>query len=138
MKIFISYAKVNRALVEVLVEVLREVGHDPWFDYRLQSGQPWQEQLFAAIRTADVFLYALTPKSIASKWCQWEFAEAVHLGKPILPVMMQGRLNLPDTVSSQQCADFTEGRTWQAATRLVNDLRDTTDGSARVSRFACP
>ena len=62
MRIFISYAKVNCALVEILVEVLREVGHDPWFDYRLQSGQPWQEQLSAAIKAADLFVYALTPE----------------------------------------------------------------------------
>ncbi len=139
MKIFISYAKVNRALVEVLVEVLREANHEPWFDTRLQSGQPWQEQLLAAITAADAFLYALTPESISSKWCQWEFAEAVHLGKPIIPVMMQGRLNLPKTIGSQQCANFTEGRTWQAVARLANDLRDARPmDPARVPRLPIP
>ena len=56
MKIFISYARVNRALVEILVEVLREATHDPWFDYHLQAGQSWQDQLLAKIKAADLFL----------------------------------------------------------------------------------
>jgi hypothetical protein len=53
--------------------------------------------------------------------------------------MMQGRLNLPKTIGSQQCANFTEGRTWQAATRLVNDLRDARPmDPARVPRLPIP
>jgi hypothetical protein len=77
MKIFISYAKSTapgrsagrgaaRGQSRTLVRLSPPIR------------QPWQEQLLAAITAADAFLYALTPESIASKWCQWEFAEAVH------------------------------------------------------------
>ena len=75
-KIFISYAHVDQPRVRELVDILRAGGHDPWFDHRLVVGQPWQDQLLAAISTCDCFLYAMTPEAIASTWCQWEFAQA--------------------------------------------------------------
>ncbi len=118
MRIFISYAHDDEYLVRQLVDILIAGNHIPWFDHRLLAGRSWQDQLLEAIAACDVFLYALTPESLDSKWCWWEFGQAVQMGKPILPVLMQ-RVDLPDVLSRQQYVDFSKGPTPPAVARLL-------------------
>jgi hypothetical protein len=66
-----------------------------------------------------VFLYALTPESLHSKWCWWEFGQAVQMGKSILPVLVQRTDDLPDVLSRQQYVDFSKGPMPQAVARLL-------------------
>ncbi len=124
MKIFISYAHVDEHPVREMVDILRDAGHDPWFDHRLTVGIPWEQQLLNAIKTCDRFLYALTPESVSSKWCQWEFAQAVHLGKPIIPVLVQANTQLDDALGRVQYADFSKGPTPSGVARLMAGIRD--------------
>jgi formylglycine-generating enzyme required for sulfatase activity len=121
-KIFISYAHVDQPRVRELVDILRAGGHDPWFDHRLVVGQPWQDQLLAAISTCDCFLYAMTPEAIASTWCQWEFAQAVHLGKPIVPVLVQANTTPGPVLDKLQYADFSDGPTPEGVARLMGGV----------------
>lgn len=122
MKLFICYAHVDRFQVNEIVEILREAGHDAWFDYRLLPGQDWQAMIGQAVADCEVFAYTLSPESLASEWCQWEFAEAVRLGKPILPIRLQTNVKLPDAISRYQYADFSEGPTRSALARLFGGL----------------
>lgn len=123
MRLFISYAHVDKYQVSQLVEVLREADYDPWFDHKLMPGMDWKAELLRAITVCDAFLYALTPESVASEWCQWEFAQAVQMGKPVIPVLMQAKTPLPDAISRYQYADFTEGPTPRSVARLLGGLR---------------
>lgn len=118
MKIFISYAHVDEYRVREMVDILRDAGHDPWFDHRLVVARPWEEQLYEAIQACERFLYALTPESVASKWCQWEFAQAAHMGKPVIPVLMQGGTKL-GVLGKLQFADFSKGPTPRGVARLT-------------------
>ncbi|MBN1201919.1 MAG: SUMF1/EgtB/PvdO family nonheme iron enzyme [Anaerolineae bacterium] len=122
MRLFISYAHVDRPLVAQLVSILRAGGCDPWFDHRLLPGQDWQAELLRAIRACDGFVYALTPESVASEWCRWEFAEAVKLGKPVVPVLLQAGTQLPDALIRLQYADFSDGATPEAVAALMGGL----------------
>src|SRR5262245_4120501 len=108
MRLFTSYAHEDIFQVTQLVELLREAGHDTWFDHRLLPGQDLQQKLLEAITEADGFLYALSPYSISSDWCQWEYAKAVELGKSIIPVLLKSDTELPDGLKRHQYADFTE------------------------------
>ena len=121
-KIFISYAHVDEYRVREMVEILRESGHDPWFDHSLVVGTPWEDQLLEAIQTCDRFLYALTPESAGSKWCRWEFAQAVQLGKPIVPVLMQANTPLDGALERIQYADFSKGPTPRNVARLLRGI----------------
>lgn len=121
-RIFVSYARVDIYLVRQLVTILEAGGHEAWFDHRLLPGQDWKEQLRGGIYNCDAFVYALTPESIASEWCRWEFARAIEMGKPIIPVLFQANTVLPDLLSCTQYVDFSQGPTPEATARLMNGL----------------
>ena len=123
MKLFISYAHVDRYRVNELVEILRDASYEPWFDHRLLPGQDWKAELLRAVKMCDAFLYALSPESVESEWCQWEFSQAVEMGKPIIPVLLQARTKLPDAISRFQFADFSDGPTPRSVARLMGGLR---------------
>lgn len=124
MKLFISYAHVDEYIVQQVVHILTEGGHKPWFDQALKVGGDWKKQLQDAIMDSDAFVYALSPESVQSEWCQWEFATAVSLGKPIIPVLLQSKTPLPEALSDYQYADFTKGPTAQSVARLLGGLQD--------------
>ncbi len=74
-RLFISYAHQDKTLVTQVVELLRAGGHIPWSDHQLMAGQHWKRALRDEIERCDVFVYVLTPRSVTSEWCQWEFAK---------------------------------------------------------------
>jgi hypothetical protein len=121
MKLFISYAHADYPKVVRLVDILRAGEHDPWFDQRLLVGSLWKDELLKAIRRCHAFVYVLTPASVASEWCQWEFAEAVRLEKPLIPVLMDAQTKIPESLQPYQFADFTED-TLIGAIRLMVGL----------------
>lgn len=123
MKLFISYAHVDEYCVRELVDILRDANYDPWFDQHLMAGSTWKAQLLEAIEWCDCFLYALTPESVASQWCQWEFAQAVNAGKPVIPVMIQS-MPLDGVLSRIQYADFSQGPTPRAVAKLLGGVQN--------------
>lgn len=125
MRLFISYAHTDKWQVNELVEILRQGNYDPWFDHRLVVGQDWKQQLLDAITNCDVFVYVLSPESVESEWCQWEFAEAVKLSKPIVPILIQTNTPIPPSILSRQYADFTEGATAQGVARLMAGIHQS-------------
>ena len=110
MRLFVSYARVDKEQVEEIVAILRDGGHQPWFDRGLLPGRDWQAELAGEIAACDAFVYALSPESVASTWCLWEFAEAAALGKPVVPVLLR-ETELPPGLEELHYADFTAGAT---------------------------
>ena len=124
MRLFISYAHVDKAIVkDWFVSKLVAGGHDVWFDDRLVAGQDWKQQLNDEIERSDALVYCMTPESVTSDWCQWELARAVDLGKPVIPVLMQARTQLPDQLKKLQYVDFSDGPTGDAVARLMGGLQ---------------
>src|SRR5260221_6066491 len=91
MRIFISYSSKERDLITTLAEDLASLGHDVWFDRELTrtGGQKWWETILLNIRQCDLFIFALTPRSLASEACQREYRYAYALNKRILPIMLE-------------------------------------------------
>jgi uncharacterized protein YgiM (DUF1202 family) len=124
MQLFLSYAHVDKPIVKSwIVDTLLSGSHDVWFDERLVAGGDWKQQLFKAIQQRDALVFCITPESIKSEWCQWELAQAVKLGKPILPVLLQGRTTIPESLSDIQIVDFSNGATSDAVARLMGGLQ---------------
>ena len=67
MKIFISYSSKYRDLVERLRLALVAEGHEPFVDRaELEPGQPFDEELREAIEDCDLFVYLVSPESVAA------------------------------------------------------------------------
>ncbi len=122
MKLFISYAHADLDKIDILADIFRSEQHVPWFDMELLPGQDWKAILLKEIRGCDAFVYALSPKSVASEWCQWEFAEAITASKPIIPVLLDRETQIPDNISRYQYADFSWGPTPAVKDRLKRGL----------------
>lgn len=126
MRIFISYSRDKRESVEAIARVLEDGGHDPWYDKELTPGKDWKRELAVEIRRADVFIYALTPKSVTSSFCQWEFQRARQLRKPVLPVLLalhDDDFQLPPELAQIQYVDFQDGPTATNTARLLKGLK---------------
>lgn len=122
MRLFISYARVDKPIVRQIVELLSTGDHEPWYDHQLMPGEAWEDQLIEAIRKCDALVYVLTPESVASSYCQWEFKQAVEMGKLIMPVLAQAKTELTDALKKLEYVDFTDGATANNTARLLGGL----------------
>lgn len=123
-KIFLSYARESRPLVEGLVADLAALNHMVWFDHKLTGGHSWWDRILEEIRACDVFLFVLDPASLASTACQREYRYAAAVGAPILPVLVSETVNttlLPVELQQIQFVDHIENDR-AAAFRLAGSL----------------
>lgn len=110
MRLFISYSRVDKPTIESeIVPILKAMGHIPWFDYELIAGRDFKEQLLEEITNCDALVYALSPESVASEWCLWEYKKASELNKPIIPILLRVRTKLPVGLEDVQYVDFSSG-----------------------------
>ena len=122
--IFLSYARNDAALAQILVSDLRELGSTVWLDEETSGGQDWWNLILEQIRACEVFVYALSSASLDSLSCTRESTYAVALGKPVLPIWLAGdepRRRLPAALATIQYVDYRE-QTREALARLVRAL----------------
>jgi hypothetical protein len=124
MRLFISYARVDRPFCEQIVQTL-EAAHEVWYDKRLHAGKKWWDQITARLAWCDGFVYLLSPESVASEYCQKEYAVARSEGKPIFPVMIRARTDIPDDLLEIQYVDCSEGLTARAVADLMAGINVT-------------
>lgn len=122
MRLFLTYSRENQDVARRLDELLEAGGHASWFDQQLLPGQDWKRELEQEIAACDVYIYLLSDASLASEWCEWEFATAVRHGKTVIPALLQADLALPDVLSRLQYADLTDGITPASIARLMGAL----------------
>jgi peptide/nickel transport system substrate-binding protein len=108
MKIFISYSSKDRDLVKNLGADLATLGHEVWFDQELSGGQAWWDTILTGIRGCDLFIFALTPRSLDSYPCKLEYTFAESLNKTILPILLKDvdTTLLPPALSKLQFVDY--------------------------------
>ena len=108
-RVFVSYSRNNLDAITQLVEDMRAVGIDTWYDQTLTGGQRWWDNILANIRECDIFVFALSPESWSSEACRSELAYVLQLGKPILPVLVSDGINinlLPPPLNEIQVTDY--------------------------------
>jgi peptide/nickel transport system substrate-binding protein len=119
MQIFISYSSKDRELVKGLADDLELLGHEVWFDSELlrTGGQKWWATILTNLRQCDLFIFALTPNSLASDACQREYRYAYALHKRILPLMLApvDVPTLPPELQEIQFANYTTQSRQQVA-----------------------
>ncbi|MGC5225381.1 TIR domain-containing protein [Micromonospora sp. DT81.3] len=122
--LFLSYSSTDGDAVRSLVDNIEASGRSVWLDQNLVGGEAWWGAVLREIRGCTVFLFALSPNSLASDPCAAEFEYARALGLPILPVEIvdippEERRNY--AVYSEQIVDYRQ-RSASSAMLLIRAL----------------
>jgi TIR domain len=89
-KVFISYSRDDINFADQLVAALEGTGFDPLIDrHSIPGGEDWKAQLRHMIVEADSIVFVLSPRSAASKLCEWEVEEADQLNKRLIPIVVR-------------------------------------------------
>ncbi len=108
-KVFISYAAQNKADVEQLVEHLRVLGADTWYDASLHGGQDWWDEILRRIADCDTFIAVVSRAALTSTACRRECDWAEALDKPVMPVAIEHLPKaLPARFSRRQIVDYSD------------------------------
>jgi len=120
MKIFVSYARVDKPFCIRIVETLH--AHDIWYDQRLYAGQHWWKEIMRRLDWCDIFVYLLSPDSVNSMYCQKELEVARRLNRPILPILIDSKTEIPATLEDFQYLDMTSNLTADNVAMLLNSV----------------
>ncbi|MCB9457515.1 MAG: SUMF1/EgtB/PvdO family nonheme iron enzyme [Anaerolineaceae bacterium] len=89
--IFISYSRKNQRYVRGLAEDIRQRGFDVWLDDRIDYGDRWWRTIVKAIEDCAAFVVVMSPDAEKSEWVEREVLLAQREGKPIFPVLLEGK-----------------------------------------------
>jgi hypothetical protein len=107
--VFVSYASSDVERVTALQRDLGAlVGGGVWIDSELHGGQQWWSAILDQIRTCDLFVFALSPRSLRSEACMAELGYAVATNRPLLPVTVGdvGNEPIPPGISNVQIVSY--------------------------------
>lgn len=108
-RLFVSYARENKAAVDELVRHLDSLDYDSWVDSSLRGGQSWWDEILQRITDSDAFVAIVSRASLNSVACIRELEWARALGKPVLPVAVQTLPEaLPRYLSMLHIVDYSQ------------------------------
>ena len=120
MKIFVSYARVDKPYCIRIIETLH--AHDVWYDQRLYAGQDWWKEILRRLDWCDVFIYLLSPDSVASLYCRRELEIALRLKRDVIPVLINRETVLPENMKEWQYVDLCDNLTVENISQLLNAI----------------
>ncbi|GAB4537777.1 MAG: hypothetical protein Fur002_00130 [Anaerolineales bacterium] len=87
-KLFVSYSRKDAEFSRKLVERLEAENMEVWVDWEdIPPSVDWMKQIQKGIEEANIFLFIVSPDSLASKVCAEELNHGAANGKRILPVI---------------------------------------------------
>ena len=111
MTVFLSYAHQDVRLVGTLRQDLEDMGQSVWFDESLHGGQIWWDEILRQVRECQVFVLAVSVHSLESEACLAEWAYAMKLNRPFLPVRIDQTdwTTAPETMRQSQHIEYLSG-----------------------------
>lgn len=94
MRVFISHSHQDKPTVELIVNRLKQAGHEVWVDHlKLKPGDNISRKIQDGIASADAFLVVVSANSLTSKWVLQEFSSLAlsELSKrepKIIPILL--------------------------------------------------
>ena len=76
--IFVCYAHQDNDLTYPEIRRLQDAGFNLWYDDGITPGSEWSAAIASAIERCSVFLYLITPNSVASEHCRQEVNYALE------------------------------------------------------------
>lgn len=145
LKIFLSYAREDRELVEGLYDQLAGGGLKPWMDTRdILPGEAWQSSVQTAIRSSSLFLVCLSQKAVDRRgYVQREIRHALDLWREMLesdlyviPVKLE-ECPVPEPLAAFQSVDLFqedgEERLWGAIRAVLESIGVSSEQFAKTS-----
>lgn len=87
--IFASYCHKDEAAVLPLIGALAEAGVHVWFDEGIDPGEEWPQVIQKHVEGCTAFVAFVSAASQESHNCRKELNEAMTLGKPTIPVLLE-------------------------------------------------
>ena len=123
--IFVCYGHADADIVHPEIRWLQDQGFNVWWDEGIDPGTVWREGLAKAIKDSSLFLFFVTPNSVASAHCLRELNFSQEEQKPFLYT------SYPGTSSRTSCVgrwlrSFRSGRRHlhSRANRALPQARD--------------
>lgn len=109
MRVFVSYARQDRAVVDSLVADLERLGHQAWYDDDLSGGQAWWNEIVRQLQACDALVFVLSARSAQSEACKIEARYASDLARSIVPLRIDQGVSsrlLPAFLAERQLVDY--------------------------------
>ncbi len=104
---FVCYDVEDRPQRDAVVRALSRHAITTWqHDRDIRSGATSEQAILDGIAGATNLLYFISPRSVASQYCQIELDYALSLNKRIIPILLQATSPLPDAVRELQYIEF--------------------------------
>jgi hypothetical protein len=101
-RVFISYARGDQSVAARLLSEVQHVSFEGWMDTAdLAGGEAFSASIRDALRRSSAVVVLISPRSLDSKWVQFEIGAAEALGKRIIPVIIEGKdieSSIPDAL----------------------------------------
>ena len=88
-KLFISYSRNDREVIEKLATLLEAAGHTVWWDRHIKAGAVYEKDIEKALHDADRVIVAWSPNSVDSGWVKDEASYGRDKNK-LTPICLKG------------------------------------------------
>jgi hypothetical protein len=146
--VFISYARVDKAIATRLHQDLERRGLSAWIDLRdIIPGSEWSDEIEKAILDCNFFLILLSPRAAASDYVRKEYEFALEYHRTVIPVLIES-CEIPEKLRPIQYVDLQDYRAGlsrllsaipealfsktRSVKSIMNDLKNT-DPQIRIS-----
>ena len=86
--VFISYSRKDKKFVRRLADALEGRGRQAWTDWDdIRPAENFMDAIYAAIESAQTFVFVLSPDSVASLPCGRELGHALKNNKRLIPIV---------------------------------------------------
>jgi hypothetical protein len=86
--VFISYSRRDIDFVRQIFDQLTTHDYAPWVDWQdIPPTADWLSEIYRGIETANVFLFVISPDSVASEICTLEVEHALKHNKRLIPIV---------------------------------------------------
>ena len=86
--VFISYSRKDKEFARRLHDALADNGRDIWIDFEdIPLSADWWAEIRAGIEGSNVFIFIISPDSVASEVCAKEVGCGIELHKRMVPIL---------------------------------------------------
>jgi hypothetical protein len=88
--VFVSHSRWDRSYVNRLVAWLQAAAIPSWISGPERHCPAWQDSVFPSIAGCAAFIVVMTPRSQVAEGVGQEISHAESLGKPVIPIALDG------------------------------------------------